>query len=470
MTFSPVDYIVVIVYILIILYTGFILSRRKSSKSSNLEEFLLAGRKLTLPLFVSTLVATWYGNILGVGEFVYTSGLVAWVCFGLPYYFAAGVFAWFIAKKIRNFNVKTIPEQITIKYGPTAGWLSSLIVLIISIPAVYILILGVLVQLFTGWDLWLCIIVATIISMTYLIKGGLKADVFTNTVQFVLMFTGFIVLVIFSMYKFGMPSTLAERLPAQHLQLTGGFSWQIILAWFLIAFTTFIDPSFHQRCSAALTPKTAQKGVLISILFWMLFDSLTLISGLYARAHFSIANPVMAFTVLGENVLPHFWKGLFVVSMIATATAALDSYSFISAATIGNDIFKPFLKAISKDNIFSTKSLIQSGLFVTAIVGITLAILLPSAVQLVYRTASIAVPGLFVPLIISYSKRFYFSNKNIILLMVISVLISCLWLIGRYAFLPIIPKNIFMDIEPMIPGFIFSLIFALFAVRKKIII
>ena len=54
--------------------------------------------------------------------------------------------------------------------------------------------------------------------------------------------------------------------------------------------------------------------------------------------------------------------------------------------------------------------------------------------------------------------------------MLISVLISCLWLVGRYAYMPLIPKYLFMDIEPMIPGFIFSIVFAMFTVRKKIII
>ena len=32
-------------------------------------DFLVAGRRLTLPGFVATLVASWYGGILGVGEY-----------------------------------------------------------------------------------------------------------------------------------------------------------------------------------------------------------------------------------------------------------------------------------------------------------------------------------------------------------------------------------------------------------------
>ena len=223
MTFSLIDYIVVIVYIIIILYTGFILSKRESRKRVKYRR-IFACRKEINPSIVRFYSCRhmvrqhpWCGRIC-LYQRHGSMGL-----FRSSVLFCGWSFCWFLAKRIRNFNVRTIPEQIILKYGLTAGWLSSLIVLIISIPAVYILILGVLVQLFTGWDLWICIIVATIISMTYLLKGGLKADVNTNAVQFVLMFTGFFVLVIFSINKFGMPGTLVRKLPVQHLQITGGF-------------------------------------------------------------------------------------------------------------------------------------------------------------------------------------------------------------------------------------------------------
>jgi SSS family solute:Na+ symporter len=467
MTFHWIDLSVVAGYFALIFFVGFVISsRRKKGATSAGEEYILAGRGITLPFFVATLVATWYGNIFGIGEFVYSGGIVAWVCFGFPYYISAFLFAFLLAKKIRQSDVKTIPEQITSRYGEKAGYISSFIVLIITVPAAYILMLGVIVQLFTGWALWMCVVFGAIVSMIYLYTGGFRADVLTNTAQFVIMYIGFGVLLIFSILKYGMPSMIAGKLPASHLTLFGGYSWQVIATWFIISLQTFVDPSFHQRCAAAKTPGTAKNGILVSVAFWVLFDMLTLITGLYSRAAFNSISPMSAYTILGENVLPVFWKGFFVVSLMATVMSSLDSYAFISAVTIGNDILKKF-----KIRIFngedSTKALIRIGLIVTAIICVILALSLPSALQLIYKTSSIAIPGLLIPLTLSFFRKYYLTKKGAIIIMLVSSGISLIWTTGRFLtdHFTILGK-LFWEVEPMLAGISISFVLAVLLVRK----
>ncbi|MDZ7623628.1 MAG: hypothetical protein U5J96_04155 [Ignavibacteriaceae bacterium] len=74
-------------------------------------DYLFSGRKLSLFLFVAVTASTWYGGILGVGEFTYRYGLVSWFTQGFPYYIFAFVFALFFAKKIREASLFTIPEE-----------------------------------------------------------------------------------------------------------------------------------------------------------------------------------------------------------------------------------------------------------------------------------------------------------------------------------------------------------------------
>jgi hypothetical protein len=62
-------------------------------------EYLLMGRTLALPSFVATLVSTWYGGVLGVGEYSYRYGLSNWIVFGVPYYLGAALFAIFFARR-----------------------------------------------------------------------------------------------------------------------------------------------------------------------------------------------------------------------------------------------------------------------------------------------------------------------------------------------------------------------------------
>lgn len=457
---NPIDISIIILYISGVLFIGF-RRNKKTEASKDKDHYLLAGRKLTVPFFVATLVATWYGNILGVGEFVYNNGIVAWLCFGITYYITAVIYALYFAGRIRKLNIYSIPEQIRNRYGHVSSIIASIIVLIVTIPAAYILMTGYLVHLFTGWNLTLCVIGGAVVSVIYLHSGGFDSDVKTNTFQFVLMYVGFGVLLIFAVMQYGSPLKLFSELPANHTKLFGGLSWQYIFSWFLIACQTFIDPSFHQRCSAAESPATAKKGILVSVGFWIIFDILTLLTGLYARAHFQISDGAMAYPVLSEAILPVFWKGLFIVAMLATIMSTLVSYSFLSASTIGNDILDKIVNR--KHNRLSSYVLTNYGLLITMIFGIILALVLPSPIELVYRTASIAVPGLIMPLLLSFSSKNYLSNKTSIALMIVSVSSAALWYVGRFAGI----HHMFNDFEPMVIGIVVSLFMSIIIIARS---
>src|SRR5271157_997976 len=95
---SVPDVVVIFLYFGGVLLVGYRSARKTRSTE---DDFLLAGRTLTLPIFIMTLVSTWYGGILGVGEFSYRWGIANWTTQGVPYYFFAAVFAVFLAKRIR---------------------------------------------------------------------------------------------------------------------------------------------------------------------------------------------------------------------------------------------------------------------------------------------------------------------------------------------------------------------------------
>ncbi len=64
--FSLIDSLLLLLYFLAVVYVGFRAVRRGRDET---EDFFLAGRTLTLPMFIATLVSTWYAGLLGVGEF-----------------------------------------------------------------------------------------------------------------------------------------------------------------------------------------------------------------------------------------------------------------------------------------------------------------------------------------------------------------------------------------------------------------
>ncbi len=75
-TLGPFDLAVVLTYLAATVFLGARSARRPAEAQW---DFLLAGRALSLPAFVMTLGATWYGGVLGVGEYSYVHGISNWL-------------------------------------------------------------------------------------------------------------------------------------------------------------------------------------------------------------------------------------------------------------------------------------------------------------------------------------------------------------------------------------------------------
>ena len=451
------DLSVLIIYVGLLIGFGFY---RTKQSGKGPEEFLLAGRKLSLPGFVVTLVATWYGGILGIGENTYSYGIQTWFIFALPYYIFAILFAFLIAGRINETKFISIPDQFHGRFGKTAGVVSALYILFLASPAPYILSIGILLQFTTGLSFGLSLLMSTGLSLSYIWIGGFKAVVRTDGLQFGFMFLGFLLLLIFSMKSSGPLSELV--LPVSHLNITGGASIQYIVVWFFIALWTFVDPGFYQRCAAAKSPQTAKKGILISIGFWFIFDMLTLSTGLYAKALLTAGDPLFAYPRLGAMVLPPLAYGIFITGLLATIMSTIDSLGLISAITFGRDILWRIQSPTSTDKLkWNNESTIfvRKGLIVTAFIALILAFSMPSVVKLWYGLGSILVPGLVLPFLISFKNNR--PKENILLMMVSPVLVSIFWillgkLLNGYPF----------GLEPFYPGILTSVLVYVIKVKN----
>ena len=264
-----VDYSLIVIYLGLLLFLGLIKKLRKDSSPA---ELIVGGRMLTLPAFVASLVSTWYGGILGVGEYSYNYGLSNWLVFGLPYYLAAFLFALFLARRARQSELLTVPERLYRVYDNKTAVAGSVIIYLMTVPAAYVLMLGVLCQYIFGWPFWLGVLLGTLFSIVYVYLGGFNSVVRTDLFQFALMFVGFIVLLVVLVSQYGGPEFLQDNLPERHLTWHGGKSHLYIATWYVIALATLIEPAFYQRCYAAKSAGVARKGILLSILCWMVFD------------------------------------------------------------------------------------------------------------------------------------------------------------------------------------------------------
>ncbi len=316
---------------------GRILNKQGSGRGESSLELLLMGRQLTLPLFIPTLVATWYGGIFGVTSLSFERGVFNFITQGVFWYGTYLVFAFFLVDRIRHFKATGLADLAGQLFGPRARKWTALLAWANLLPIGYVSGLGIFLGSMLGMDWWWAGLFGLGIVYAYALWGGLRAVVFPDFVQCIVMVAGVWALVFFCWDGYGGLTFLQSKLPAGHWDPTGGYAWSELFIWGFIALGTLVDPSFHQRVHAAKDTPTARKGILIATLIWVVFDMATTLGGLYARAILPEASPQDAYLKLGLTVLGPGWKGLFLAAILATILSTLDSFLFTAGATYSSD-------------------------------------------------------------------------------------------------------------------------------------
>ncbi|RMF74780.1 MAG: sodium:solute symporter family protein [Acidobacteria bacterium] len=401
------DGALVVGYLAALVLLGWMRARRGRGEAAA-TEFLLAGRTLTLPGFVATLVSTWYGGVLGVGEYSYRYGLSNWIALGGPYYVAGLLFALLFASRARRADLVTVPERLLRDHGPAVATLGAAVVLVNTLPAAYLLMLGVLLRRSFGMSLAAGVLLAGGFSMLVVLGSGFRAVVRTNALQFALMYGGFLLVLPFAWREAGGLGALAT-LPPECLSWDGGLGVQAVLVWYVIALQTLVEPTFYQRCFAARTPAVARRGVLVSVAFWVVFDGLTTLTGMFARVLVpGLEHPVEAYPALADQVLPPVARGAFYVGMLATVMSTVESYLFVGATTLGFDL--PLLarawrrgwsgqQAIARFRREApARRATRIGLALVTAAAVGLAIVAPTVIGLWKAVGSIVTPALLLPL------------------------------------------------------------------------
>ncbi len=454
-----IDYIIIIGYLGVLLYLGLI---RRLKYDASASDLIVGGRMLTIPAFVASLVSTWYGGILGVGEYSFKHGISNWLVFGVPYYMAAFLFALFLAKKARQSEVLTIPDRLAQAYDNKTAVAGSVIIYLMTVPAAYILMLGVLGEYLFGFPFWMGVLLGTLFSLIYVFLGGFRSVVRTDVLQFVLMFIGFIILLVTVYFSYGGISFLQQNLPTAHFTWHGGNSGWYIAIWYFIALATLIEPAFYQRCYAARTARTAQLGIFISIICWMFFDFLTTFSGMYARALLpDLAEPLASYPALALKILPPGLMGIFALALLATVMSTVDSYSFIAASTFSNDIAGRLSSLSDRDLIVFTRF----GLLISSLLAVVVAVFFRSVVNIWHAFGSIGTPALLVPVFFSFVGYRRLPSRWAFRSILLSGGISTAWLISAYFRAD---GSYWFGVEPIFQGLIISIIIFILFSKKQI--
>lgn len=334
----------------------------------------------------------------------YEYGISAWLALSLPYTLFALMLAIFFAKRARKFEHVTIADLLDQKFGRKISNLAAVLLLIVNSPAMYLLMAGQIIAFVWDAQVWVGVLFSAVFSTVYLYRGGFKALIKTDVLQFALMFIGFGALVFVLWNQNGAPEPAS--LPDGHLNMSfTGSAWELI-AWFMLAAFTFIDPNYYQRMSAASTSTTARNGILIAVGFWTLFDFLAASVALYGMMQFpDLAKPETIYLEIGHLALADLplLEGIFFVGLLSAVLSTADSMIFYAGISISRDLLhrNGFAKT------YSAEQLTRIGLILITILGAGIALLYSeeSVIDLFFDLHPLAVSALVIPVVLAYGNR-----------------------------------------------------------------
>ena len=175
--------VTVAIYLVGMITLGLYAARRAKSST----DFMVAGRKLGLPVATATMLATWMGagTIMGAAGAAYGGGFLAVIADPFGAALCLFLIGFIMARLMRRLKLVTITEFIEQKYDRTAGVLAAtgLLVAYVGWTAAQFVAFGFILNTFTGIETEFGIYAGAAIVLTYTAFGGMWAVALTDFVQ-----------------------------------------------------------------------------------------------------------------------------------------------------------------------------------------------------------------------------------------------------------------------------------------------
>jgi SSS family solute:Na+ symporter len=209
---NAVDYVIIALYFAFVLGIGILASRGVSDSV----DFFLSGR--SLPAWVTGLA--FISANLGAVEIMGMSANGAQ--YGLPsvHYFWIGAIPamLFLGVVMMPFyygsKVRSVPEFMKRRFGTGAHLVNAISFAIaqLLIAGINLYLLGAIVHALLGWPLWVALIVAAAIVLSYITLGGLKAAIYNEVLQFFVIVAALAPLTIIGLHRVGGWGGLKDRI------------------------------------------------------------------------------------------------------------------------------------------------------------------------------------------------------------------------------------------------------------------
>ncbi|MGJ8724520.1 MAG: sodium:solute symporter family protein [Roseibacillus sp.] len=384
------------IYILGMVILGWWVSRGQKSG----DDFLLSGRSVPLFLVLGTTVATMVGTGSSMGAVgkAYTNG---WA--GALFAIGAGTGLLFLARffaDARKYNFMTFSEEVSFYYGG-----NRLIKGIVGV-AIFLASVGWLGAHIMGGSLYLnwiagiemttCKIIVASAFTIYVIIGGYTAVIWTDTVQAVVLFVGFLIMAFACLGRIDVMNDSSALFDGKYFAFLGTGE---LMASLTVAVSVFIStatvPSFRQRIYSSKDAGTVRKSYYWSAGLYLLFALIPVVIGITASQLIpGLVNQDQAFPELLVMILP---TGLAVIVLIAGLSAVISSASsdaIAGTSILLRDVYILFTgKMPPKERVMIYS---RVGAAVTSVLAVMFTMLSDNIFGYIKNMVGLVISGLFV--------------------------------------------------------------------------
>lgn len=345
------DFVIIGLYFIVVLAIGIWVSRTTETG----EDLFLAGRTLTwgvigFSLFASNISST---TLIGLAGAAYSGGIPVstyeWMS-GVPLIILAVVFIPMFLKA----RISTIPEFLELRFDSRSRSYFSAITILLSIivdTAGGLYAGAVVVKTFVPEiDIWQTVIALGLFAGLYTAAGGLKAVVYTDVIQAVVLILGTIILtwLLFAELDYSW-AAVVESAPEGHLSLVRPIDdemlpgWGIPLGVFFLGFWYWVTNQYIvQRVLGAKSIRHAQWGSILAGFMKIIPLFTMVIPGVMAIRLFpDLPNPDMVFPTLVTEVLPVGLTGLVLAGLVAAIMSSVDSTLNSASTLVVHDFVRP---------------------------------------------------------------------------------------------------------------------------------
>lgn len=414
-----IDIIVFVIYMMLVLGIGFYYFK----KNKDVKDYYIGGGKMSSAHIGLSVVATDVGGgfSIGLGGLGFMMGISgSWMLFtGLIGAWLSAVFL--IPKVVQQGNLHgflTFPEFLKHNYGVTVAMVAGIISFIGYLgftSSQFLAGAKLAIGTFPSLDLLDALLIMGGIALVYTVFGGMKAVIYTDTFQWIILMAGLIFIGIPVAYNYlGGYHEIINVLPNKFYSLQN-VTWVQLVNWFVIIVPIwFVGMTLYQRIYACKNERTAKKAWFIAGLFEYpimafmgvilgLFARVAAAKGLFAAEGFDNAllmDPEIGMPLLLKKVLPVGFMGLMLSAYFSAIMSTADSCLLAASGNFVTDILG------FKDLSPNTIKISQITTFIIGGLAILIASSMQSVLELMLLSYSFMVSGLLIPVLgILISKK-----------------------------------------------------------------